>query len=222
MLTDRRNNLRTVCLAVAMLFTLLPLACSEPEPHPGLTDPSLATETAPATFRVQLETTKGNAVIEVTRAWAPNGADRFYNLVRIGFFEDISFHRVLENFVAQFGIHGKPPVQRKWNKARIRDEPRVESNVRGTLVFAQRAETHSRTTQLFVNLQDNTIIDPKNFVPIGRVVSGMDVFDKLYRTDQGGRSSPKPSEQRISILGNAHLQEAFPELDYVLRATLLD
>jgi cyclophilin family peptidyl-prolyl cis-trans isomerase len=197
--TDRRNNLRTVCLAFATLFTLLPLACSEPEPHPGLTDPSLAAETAPATFRVQLETTKGNAV-----------------------FEDISFHRVLENFVAQFGIHGKPPVQRKWQKARIRDEPRVESNVRGTLVFAQRAEPHSRTTQLFVNLQDNTIIDPKKFVPIGRVVSGMDVFDKLYRTDQGGRSSPKPSEQRISILGNAHLQEAFPELDYILRAKLLD
>ncbi len=193
----------------------------EPAPDP-LENPRLASETAPAEFRVQFDTTKGKIVIEVKRAWSPNGADRFYNLVRIGFYEDIAVFRVIENFMAQFGIHGTPAINRVWQRATIKDDPVIESNVRGTLSFAKTGRPHSRTSQIFVNFTDNTNLDGMGFSPFARVVEGMDVVDSIYKVGEGGPRGPGPSQRRIQSQGNLYLKENFPKLDYIRGAKVLD
>jgi peptidyl-prolyl cis-trans isomerase A (cyclophilin A) len=224
----RARDADLFALLITAVLTIGAISCQSGEdsesntPHPALFDASLATETAPDKFRVQIETTKGDVLVEVTRAWSPFGADRFYNLVRIGFFNDISFHRVLDNFVAQFGVHGEPRVFRTWKNQTFPDDPRVESNLRGTLAFAKPGDPNSRTTQLFFNLMDNTVLDEKKFIPIGKVVSGMEALDQIYVTDQGGRDGARPSQSRIEILGGDRLKTDFPDLDYVVRMKILD
>jgi len=187
-----------------------------------LRDPSFATETAPKQFRVEFDTTQGKILLEVNRAWAPNGADRFYNLVKIGYFEDIAFFRVIDNFMAQFGMHGNPKVTRAWSKARIRDDAVVQSNLRGFVSFAKTAQPNSRTTQLFINLGDNVNLDGMGFAPFAKVIEGMDVVDKIYKVGEGKPRGPGPAQQRIKILGNTYLKENFPQLDYLKKATLLE
>ena len=187
-----------------------------------LLDPSLATLQAPPKFRVELTTTKGPVVIEVNREWAPNGADRFYNLVKIGFFDDIAFFRVIPNFMAQFGIHGDPAVAKTWRDATIQDDPVVQSNERGFLTYAKTARPHSRSTQFFINLKANKALDMQGFAPFVKVVEGMDAVDAIFKVGEGAPRGPGPAQRRIQFKGNAYLKEAFPKLDYVKGAVLLE
>jgi peptidyl-prolyl cis-trans isomerase A (cyclophilin A) len=183
----------------------------------GFDDPSKLTATAPDTFKAQFDTTKGKFTVEVTRSLAPNGADRFYNLVKSGYFTDIAFFRVIPGFMCQFGIHGDPAVSAKWSAANITDDPVKGSNTRGTITFAT-AGPNTRTTQLFINFGDNTGLDGQGFSPFGKVVAGMDVVDKI-NSEYG--ENPPETQGRLQNEGNAYLKKAFPNLDYIKSATIL-
>ncbi len=222
---------RTFRLAALLPAALFPLAgCAgdggssdaETAAANPLLSPADLTETAPETFQARFETTKGAFVVEVTRAWAPNGADRFYNLVANGFFDDVRFFRVMENFMAQFGMHGDPQVQARWTQATISDDPVAASNTRGTLTFAMRGE-NTRTTQLFINFIDNSRLDPMGFAPIGTVIEGMDVVDQIYAGygESASRGGNGPLAQNIAARGNEYLEESFPELDHIFSAVIL-
>ncbi|MGH7163015.1 MAG: peptidylprolyl isomerase [Planctomycetota bacterium] len=184
--------------------------------HAALENPSLANERAPDTYRVRLETTKGAIVIEVTRAWAPRGADRFFNLVKIGYYDDVAFFRVLKDFMAQCGIHGDPAVNQVWHRARIPDDPVREPNQRGHVTFAT-SGPDSRTTQIFINFKDNSFLDSQGFAPFGRVVEGMDVAYAIYLG-----YGETPNQASIQSRGNEYLRSQFPQLDYIKRATVLE
>lgn len=188
---------------------------------PASPDPAKLTATAPETFRARFITTKGPFVIEVTRALAPNGADRFYNLVRSGYFTDTAFFRVVPGFMCQFGIHGDPAVSAKWRDANINDDPVKGSNTRGTITFAT-AGPNTRTTQLFINFGDNTSLDGQGFAPFGKVIQGMDVVDKI--NSEYGDGAPYgrgPDQGRVQGEGNAYLKKEFPHLDYIKSAAIV-
>ena len=189
---------------------------------PGFADPAKLTAKAPETFKAQFDTTKGKFTIEVTRSLAPNGADRFYNLVRSGYFTDVAFFRVVPGFMCQFGIHGDPNVSAKWREAVIPDDPVKGSNSRGTITFAM-GGPNTRTTQLFINFADNTRLDSLGFPPFGKVVEGMGVVDKINGEygdmPQQGGSGPNPAI--IAMEGNAYLKKDFPNLDYIKSATIV-
>ena len=175
-------------------------------------------EKAPDTFKAKFETTKGAFVIEVTRAWSPNGADRFYNLVHNGFYDGVKFFRCVDGFMVQFGIHGDPKVSAAWRDAKIKDDPVTQSNKRGMVTFAM-AGPDTRTTQLFINFVDrNSFLDSKGFPPFGKVVEGMDVVDKLYK---GYGETPSSAQMQIQMEGNAFLEKNFPELDSITKATIV-
>jgi peptidyl-prolyl cis-trans isomerase A (cyclophilin A) len=185
-------------------------------------DPAKATDQAPETFRVRFETTKGPVLIEVIREWAPRGADRFYNLVKLGFFDDTAFFRVIGGFMAQFGISGDPQVAALWKNAVIPDDPVRQSNQRGFLSFAM-AGPNTRTTQLFINYTDNRRLDSMGFAPFGRVIQGMDVIDILFA--EYGEGAPRgrgPSQNLIETRGNDYLRQGFAQLDYIQKATLVE
>lgn len=178
-------------------------------------------ERAPATFRARFETSDGDFVIEVQRDWAPRGADRFYNLVRSGYYDRVRFFRVISGFMAQFGVHGDPRVAAQWREQRIGDDPVRQSNTRGMVSFAT-AGPNTRTTQLFINYGDNSRLDGMGFSPFGRVVEGMDVVDRLHAGyGEGAPAGRGPSQDRIQAEGNAYLEREFGELDYVRRATII-
>ena len=171
---------------------------------------------------MRFQTTKGDFVVSVTRAWAPHGADRFYNLVKIGFYDDVAFFRVIENFMVQFGIHGEPRVNMRWNEATIPDDSVTQSNLRGYVTFAT-AGPNTRTTQLFVNFKDNKGLDGQGFAPFARVSEGMDVVDKLYAGyGEGAPAGRGPRQDLAQGQGNEYLRESFPKLDYIEKATLLE
>jgi cyclophilin family peptidyl-prolyl cis-trans isomerase len=176
-------------------------------------------EPSPAEYRVSVETTKGPFVIAVTRALAPRGADRFYRLVRAGYFDDSRFFRVVPGFIAQFGIPGDPAITRVWKDRRIPDDSARASNVRGMIAYAMTGPS-TRTTQLFISLVDNNRIDVQGFAPIGRVVSGMEVVDRLYggygETAGGGMRAGR--QERMLNEGNEHLDRDFPKLDRIIKA----
>ncbi|MHC4135237.1 MAG: HEAT repeat domain-containing protein [Planctomycetota bacterium] len=198
------------------------VAARERKEHAALRQPALAKEQAPAVFRAKFETTKGEFVVEVHRKWAPHGADRFFNLVRIGYFDDTAFFRVKKGFVVQFGLSGDSRVNSVWKDAQIPDDEVKETNVRGTLTYAK-AGPKTRTTQVFVNLGDNRGLDGQGFAPFGRVVNGLKVLDSLY--DGYGDMRPYgegPDQRGILSMGNAYLKRQFPKLDYIERATLPD
>lgn len=213
-----------VALATAA-ETNTPAAPKKEETKPAAADyadPAKLTEKAPETFKAQFETTKGKFTIEVTRSLSPNGADRFYNLVRSGYFTDVAFFRVVPGFMCQFGIHGNPAVSAKWREATIADEPVKSSNTRGAISFAK-AGPNTRTTQMFINFGDNARLDGMGFPSFGKVIEGMDVVDKLYgeygdAPAFGGRG---PDQGRIQDEGNAYLKKDFPNLDYIKSATIL-
>ena len=186
-----------------------------------LMHPDRATEKAPEKFKVKFVTSKGDVIIEVTRESAPLGADRFYNLVRIGYFTDIAFFRVIPGFISQFGIHGDPKVSKKWRDARLKDDKVVESNKRGSITFATSGR-NSRTTQFFINTKDNSSLDTQGFSPFGSVVEGMDVIDKLYSDyGEGGARGKGPSQSKIQSEGNAYLKKEFPKLDWIKSAEIV-
>ncbi len=168
---------------------------------------------SPAVFRVNFDTSKGPFVVEVHRSWAPNGSDRFYDLVRKKFFDGTRFFRVVPGFIVQFGLSGDPSVSAQWRTMNIPDDPVTQHNVRGTIVFAT-AGPGTRTTQLFINLGDNTqSLDPQGFSPFGRVAEGMDVVDKIY-----SGYGESPDQGRIQAEGNEYLTQSFPNLDYIKSA----
>lgn len=172
-------------------------------------------------YRVKFETTQGDILVEVYPDWAPQGASRFRDLVKAGFYDDVAFFRVLSGFVAQFGINGNPQVQAKWRNASIPDDPVKNSNTRGTLCFAT-SGPDSRTTQLFINLGNNATLDGRGFSPFAKVIEGMDVVEKLYGAyGEGAPNGPGPDQSRIQQEGNAYLREKFPKLDYVKKATVV-
>jgi peptidyl-prolyl cis-trans isomerase A (cyclophilin A) len=185
--------------------------------------PSSFTETAPDEFRASFETSRGTFVVRVEREWAPNGADRFYNLVKSGYYDDVRFFRVIESFMAQFGMNGDPYVTAVWSDNAILDDPVTQSNLRGRITFAMTGQPNSRTTQAFINLVDNTQLDDMGFAPIGEVVEGMDVVDALYSGyGEGAPRGDGPIQQNIRARGNEYLAEDFPELDYVVTARILE
>jgi peptidyl-prolyl cis-trans isomerase A (cyclophilin A) len=170
---------------------------------------------APADFKVSFTTTAGDFVVEVHRDWAPLGADRFYNLVRHGFFTNASFFRVVPNFVVQFGLNADPAVNKAWADADIKDDPVVQTNSRGRLVFAT-AGPGTRTTQLFINFGDNGRLDGMGFAPFGEVVEGMDVVDKIYPA-----YGEQPSQDLITNQGDAYIAKNFPKIDKIKLAKVL-
>lgn len=175
---------------------------------------------APDVFRVKFETTKGDMVLELRREWAPHGVDRFYNLVRAGYYDGVKFHRIRAGTWAQFGINGDPKISQLWRERTIPDDPFRQSNVRGTIAFAF-AKKNGRTTQLFVNLKDNSAThDPEPFVPIGRVVEGMEVADKLYAEygERAGGGIRGGQQGPLFEGGNAYLEKNFPRLDAIKKA----
>ena len=176
---------------------------------------------APDSFRARFETSAGDFVIEVHRAWAPLGADRFYNLVDAGFFDGVRFFRVISGFMAQFGIHGDPRVAAAWRDQLIADDAVRASNTRGMVTFAT-AGPGTRTTQLFINYGDNSRLDGAGFSPFGRVVEGMDVVDRLHAGyGEGAPRGRGPDQGRIEAEGNAYLEREFGELDYITRARVV-
>lgn len=183
--------------------------------NPALLKPENAKAVAPAKFKVKVTTTKGDFVIEVTRAWAPLGADRFYNLVKLGFLQDLGFFRVVPGFVVQFGIHGDPQVSAVWRQAKIKDDPSgKQPNEKGTLTFAT-SGPDTRTTQFFINYGDNRSLDSRGFSPIGKVVQGIDVVDAINK-----EYGEQPNQGILQAEGNAYLRRVFPKLDYLQSATL--
>jgi peptidyl-prolyl cis-trans isomerase A (cyclophilin A) len=183
--------------------------------RPSLLKPSSLNEQAPATFKAKFTTTKGDFVVEVTRAWAPLGADRFYNLVKNHFYDGAAFFRVLPGFVAQFGLSAKPEISRVWASASFEDDPVTQSNLAGYLTFAT-AGPNTRTTQLFINLADNQTLNGMGFAPFGKVVEGMDVVQKFYSGyGEGAPAGKGPNQSRITNEGKAYLDKNFPLLDSI-------
>ena len=200
-----------------------PAAPAAPKPAAGpnrLLNPASLTAKAPETFKVKFDTSKGVFVVEAHRDWAPLGVDRFYNLVRAGFFTNARFFRAMAGFMVQFGMNGTPAVQKVWGApaVNLKDDPVKQSNKRGYVTFAN-AGPNSRSTQLFVNLVDNTFLDPEamHFAPFGQVVEGMDIVDMLY-TGYGRQNVP--DQERITNEGNAYLMKDYPKLDYIKTATI--
>lgn len=182
--------------------------------------PALAQEQAPATYNVNFETTKGTFVVQVTRSLAPLGADRFYNLVKSGFYDNVRFFRVVSGFMVQFGINGDPAVMANWRDKPINDDKVVQGNKRGNITFAM-AGPNTRTSQVFINFVDNTNLDGMGFASFGKVTSGMNVVDALNA--EYGEGAPRgrgPDQSRMQREGNAYLVKEFPRLDYIKKATI--
>jgi peptidyl-prolyl cis-trans isomerase A (cyclophilin A) len=189
--------------------------------HPALTNPSLVTASAPPTYQVKFETSQGDFVVEVTREWAPNGADRFFNLVNIGYYNDATFFRAIEGFMIQFGISAYPAVNAVWREAKIQDDPVKQSNTPDMVTFAT-AGPNTRTTQLFININNNSRLDGMGFAPFGKVISGQDVVAKLYKGyGEGAPGGAGPRQDRVQNEGNAYLKADFPKLDFIKRASVV-
>lgn len=182
---------------------------------PALLQPATLKAKAPDVYQVKFTTTKGDFVVQVNRAWAPLGADRFYNLVEHGFFTDAPFFRVVPGFIIQFGLTGDPAVNRAWQSANIKDDPVTQSNKPGYLTFAT-AGPNTRTTQLFINFGNNTFLDNQGFAPFGQVTSGMDVVQSLY-SGYGER----PDQGAITSQGKAYIDKNFPKIDRIKSATVV-
>jgi peptidyl-prolyl cis-trans isomerase A (cyclophilin A) len=188
---------------------------------PALLRPVTLIAKAPAEYEVKFETTAGDFTIKVTRVWAPNGADRFYNLVRHHFYDGAAFFRVLPGFMAQFGISAYPEVSKAWEQANIKDDRVVQSNHRGFVTFAM-AGPSTRTTQVFINFGNNERLDRDGFSAFGMVTDGMEVVDKLYGGyGEGAPDGRGPDQGRIGGLGRAYLEKNFPKLDSIKTATLV-
>jgi peptidyl-prolyl cis-trans isomerase A (cyclophilin A) len=189
---------------------------------PRLLNPAALNQRAPDTFAVELTTTEGTIIIDVHRAWAPNGADRFYNLVTSGYYADVAFFRVIHGFMAQCGIHGRPEVNRAWQRATIPDDPTAgaQHNTRGMVSFAT-GGPNTRTTQFFISLVDNSRLDSMGFTPFG-LVRDMTTVDHLYDVyGEGAPGGHGPQQSRIQSEGNTYLHAEFPELDYIRSARVL-
>jgi homoserine O-acetyltransferase len=213
-----------------MLAGLALLGCAPAFQTASLTEPSdpRFSAIAPDSFDVEMETTKGTMIVRVRRHWAPIGGDRFYALVRNQYFDSVAFHRTINNFVAQFGIHGDSAVNAAWRGRTMQNDSTRVANQRGTLSYARGNNPDSRSVQLFFNLVDNTRLDTLGggvgYAPIGQVIDGIEVLDSLnweYSGTRGGQTFPGPSQDSLSRQGNAYLQRHFPRIDYILTARVV-
>lgn len=206
---------RTFCCALVLAASALLGGCGS--------NKSAKMEQAPTQYRVRLQTTKGDIVLLVHRDWSPLGADHFYELVKMGFYNNNAVFRVLPGFVAQWGINGDPQVNKSWSEITIKDDPPKVPNKIGTVVFAKTGEPNSRTTQLFVNLADNSgTLDPQGFTPFGEVTQGLENVMNLYSGyGEGQPSGEGPSQAAIADIGNPYLEEHFPKLDYIKKAAVI-
>jgi len=186
-----------------------------PAAAPNLLRPGTLKAKAPELYKVKFTTTKGDVIIQVNRVWAPMGADRFYNLVRGGFYKDAAFFRTLPNFMTQFGIPARPEVAAAWENAKILDDRVTQSNKRGMVTFAT-AGPNTRTTQVFINYGDNVFLDGQGFAPFGQVIQGMDVVDKFF-----SGYGETPNQGRITAQGKAYLDKSFPNLDRIVNAVVM-
>jgi cyclophilin family peptidyl-prolyl cis-trans isomerase len=191
-----------------------------PPPNP-LIQPENFSATAPETFVARLETTKGVIRIQVTREWSPLGAERFYNLVKGGYYDGVTFHRVMDGFMAEFGIHGDPWVNQFWRQATMDDEPVRKPNLRGRVSFSKN-EPNTRTVQVFINTDENRSLDGQGFSPFGEVIEGMEVVDSLY---SGYGESPTRGGEGVYAamaiaMGDEYLSAEFPLLDRIERAVV--
>jgi peptidyl-prolyl cis-trans isomerase A (cyclophilin A) len=214
-MTTRRS-----ILTLVPALALIALATPSLAQSPNLSNPAALTEQAPASYKVRFDTSKGAFVIQVNRSWAPHGADRFYNLVKNGFYDNVRFFRVISGFMVQFGINGNPAVMAHWREAQIPDDPVRTSNKRGTITFAT-AGPNTRTTQVFINFADNAGLDGQGFAPFGQVVSGMNVVDTLNA--EYGEGAPRgrgPDQGRLQMEGNAYLARSFSRMDFIKKATI--
>ena len=223
---NRRTLLPLVAAAFSFAANGLVIAqtpaASPAAPSAAALDPAKLTEKAPDTFKAKFETTAGAFTIEVTRSLSPNGADRFYNLVKSGFFTDVAFFRVIEGFMCQFGIHGDPAVAGKWRTANIPDDPVKASNTRGMVTFAKTGLPNSRSTQFFINFGDNAQLDSMGFSPFGKIVEGMENVDKIYKGyGEGAPRGNGPDQMRAQAEGNAYFKKDFPKLDYIKSAAIV-
>ncbi len=169
-------------------------------------------------FKASFDTSAGSFVVEVRRDWSPNGADRFYNLVKSGYFDGVKFFRVIPGFMVQFGMHGDPAVQAAWTNAKIADDPVKESNKRGYLTFAKPNAPNARSNQIFINFADNAGLDSQGFSPFGKVISGMDVVDKI---NASYGANPGNDQGNIASGGNAYLEKTYPGLTSIKKATIV-
>jgi peptidyl-prolyl cis-trans isomerase A (cyclophilin A) len=213
-------------LSCALAAGLAVQACGGGDDRPLFNPRSAAmNQAAPDSYRVQFSTSRGDFTVQVHREWAPRGADRFYNLVRHGFYDDVRFFRVIRDprpFMVQFGISGDPAVSARWSDATLEDDPVKVSNTRGRITFAT-AGPNSRTTQVFINYGNNPPLDRMGFAPFGEVVSGMDVVDALHAEyGEGAPEGDGPDQQRIEAEGTAYLAQGWPRLDYVRTARIVE
>ncbi len=209
---------RTLFVLGAIAALSVSVAVAQPAAKANLKNPAAFKEQAPAVFKASFDTSAGTFVIEVRRAWSPNGADRFYNLVKSGYFDGVKFFRVMPGFMVQFGMHGDPAVQAAWTNARIQDDPVKESNKRGYVTFAKPNAPNARSTQVFINFADNAGLDSQGFSPFGKVISGMDVVDKI-NAKYG--ANPGNDQGNIASGGNAYLDKTYPGLTSIKTATIV-
>jgi len=210
--SDFSHARRAALLFILLATPVLAIACKD-KAAPVRSAP---VGPAPDSFRVAFETTRGRFVVEVKRAWAPKGADRFYDLVAEHFFDDNGFFRVLPEYIAQFGVNNDRKINEAWEAKPIPDDKVLEKNVRGTLTFASDG-ANSRTHQLFLNLKDNSKnLDGDGFAPIGRVVDGMPVVDSIY-----SGYGETVNYHLVATLGNSYLKRMFPKVDYIKTATIV-
>ncbi len=216
------------CSILAVLAIAGPAAAQQSEdqtetPNPALFDAKSATEQAPDTFKVKMATTAGDLVIEVYREWAPHGADRFYNLVKIGYYNNVAFYRVLPGFMAQAGMNGDPKVSAVWLNSYIPADEVRQSNTIGRVSYAMGGDPGSRSAQFFINYGDNSYLDEMGFAPFGEVVEGFETVEAFY--SGYGEGAPKgqgPDQNKLYRGGNAYLKGSFPKLDYIVSAILVE
>lgn len=222
---NRKCRVLDFALRASLGMTVVLSACI---PHRGtgslLLDPVSPefTRPAPAVSQLTFETTKGSFTLELTRANGPIGADRLYNLARLGYYNDTRIHRVVANYIVQFGLHGDPEVNRAWKDRILEDDAQRSMNRRGTFAFAFRAVPNSRNTQIFINLADNTRNDVEHFTTLGAVVSGMDVVERLYSGygENSGGGMRQGHQGPLETGGNAYMDREYPLLDRILRVTV--
>ena len=208
-------NRIAVAVSLIVLVTLSLPAGLRAGTDPALLHPATLTAKAPARYDVTVKTTAGTFVVTVTRAWAPRGADRFYSLVKHGFFTDAAFFRVVPGFVVQFGLSANPAVNAAWGHQNLKDDPVIKSNRAGYLSFAS-AGPNTRTTQIFIDLGDNARLDAMGFAPFGKIVTGMDVVRKIY-----SGYGESPDQSAIESKGKTYLDQNFPALDRIISATIV-
>ena len=223
------HRMRGILVTVMALVVAVALGyafqqAEQPANKDVLMNPAALNEKAPDTYQAKFDTSRGTIVIQVRRAWAPLGADRFYNLVKNGYYDDCRFFRVIYGFAAQVGINGDPKINAVWAQAPIQDDPVKQSNRKGYVSFAKGNMPNTRTTQIFINLSDeNVILDGMGFAPFGTVVKGTTIMNELYYDyGEGPPQGRGPDQGLISIQGNAYLEKEFPKLDYIKSASIVE